>query len=219
MEMDNGSLDFMHRCWSLFLGRFGPQAKKVVDDAEGPKGSGSRESWFGRAEVVDVVNDWDAEQGPANVHESISEPVVAPDGPDCPEQQHIMSPKCRAVVCHQDHVCMVWVATGELSVCSLVVVAPNVHVVVWKHLFGPSTCVDVAVDVVVMWLVRNCHCAVVLGSSPVFSSSYFVDAVGPSLDDGEHVRGKRKFNRAIDEWQVWSAADRYCLSVQMGRRI
>ena len=54
---------------------------------------------------------------------------------------------------------------------------PDVHVVFREQLFGPSACVDVAVDVVVVWSVSDPHCAVVSGSSPVFASSDLVVAV------------------------------------------
>ena len=83
---------------------------------------------------------------------------------------------------------MVWASARELSVGAFVVVPPNVYIVTWKKLFGPPARVDVAVDVVVMWLVRDSHSTVVFGSSPVFAATDLVVAIGSCLNDGEHVR-------------------------------
>ena len=57
-----------------------------------------------------------------------------------------------------------------------------------EKLFGLPACVDVAVDVVVMWLVRDFHCTVVFGPPPVFAVWDLIVTIGACLNDGEHVR-------------------------------
>ena len=109
-----------------------------------------------------------------------------------------MSPECGAVLGHQYHIGVVWVPARQLTVCTFVVVAPDVDRVVGEQLLGSSACVDVTVDVVVMRLVRNCDCAVVFGRSPVFSSADLVHTIRTDLNDREHEGSEGEVPWAVE---------------------